>query len=180
MSETFSEWVRRQADKCAGDGDELLRLMAAGYEDCISDEIFAECRRVEEDVELLSGEDGRHVAYAVAMTAVDVLHAIYTEGAIERVKESPDHDSRGSEGGPEDLYDRRLANAAEFILGGMSDDQTLYGLEILGLVEAKLGPLTDDVPEDPDVLHTWDMEFVKQTVVLLNRAAETLATRFIG
>lgn len=79
MSETFSEWVRRHVDKCAGDGDELLCAMAEGYEDCINDDIFDQCSQVEEDVQLMSGEGGRHVAYAVAMTTIDVLHAIYEE-----------------------------------------------------------------------------------------------------
>ena len=42
-------------------------------------DIFAQCTKVEEDVHLLCGEGGRHIAYAVAMTATDVLHAIYEE-----------------------------------------------------------------------------------------------------
>ena len=83
MVETFSEWVRRHVDKCAGDGDELFRLMADEYEDCVAEGIFIQCAKVEEDVELMSGGGGRHVAYAVAMTAVDVLHAIYTEASGE-------------------------------------------------------------------------------------------------
>lgn len=89
MSETFSEWVRRYvAEVDVGcDAAGLLQAMAEGYEDCITDDIFDKCIKVAEDVVLLSGEGGRHVAYAVAMTATDVLHAIHekaTKGECEQ------------------------------------------------------------------------------------------------
>lgn len=81
MSETFAKRVRRHAAEVdvGCDAAGLLGAMADGYEDCVNDEILDQCIKVEEDVILLSGKGGRFVAYAVAMIAIDVLHAVYEE-----------------------------------------------------------------------------------------------------